>query len=108
MKKKEEDEEREIICCVVFDSSRLIKSLVVVFVVVVVFCQTKMTQGTSDIKDSPTFFIQKLEAEADFDTMSKLRISLSCEPLVWLDKFRELGGLSSLLRIATQVEKKTP
>jgi hypothetical protein len=67
-----------------------------------------MTQGTSDVKDTPSFFIHKLEAEADFDTLSKLRISLSCEPLIWLDKFRELGGLASLLRIASQVEKKLP
>jgi len=68
--------------------------------------QSKKIEATSDIRDSPMYFMQKLEAEPDLKTLAALKSALLSETLPWVNKFRELGGVVALFRLISMYEIK--
>lgn len=65
----------------------------------------QLTEPTANIKDTPQYYLNKLKTEPDLETLTSLRISLSTEPLIWLNSFRSLKGIPEILRIMSETEK---
>jgi hypothetical protein len=48
-----------------------------------------------------------LKTEVDVNLLTSLRVTLTSEPLIWLTSFRELTGVSLLLHILQDTERKS-
>mmetsp|Transcript_26457 Transcript_26457/g.37250 ORF Transcript_26457/g.37250 Transcript_26457/m.37250 type:complete len:1253 (+) Transcript_26457:69-3827(+) len=68
----------------------------------------KEDRNHQSIKNTPQYFISKLQSgEADLDCLISLRVSLSTEPIIWMNKFREIKGIPALSKLIQELEKKT-
>lgn len=65
------------------------------------------SSGSANIKNTPQYFVHKLESEEDVESLTSLRIALSTEPLIWVSQFREAKGTPILIKIVDKYERKT-
>jgi len=73
-------------------------------------CQMKTklseSQNYADDTRSPQYFATQIKSENGAELLTKLKVSLSTEPVYWLNSFCEKGGLEAMVIAAKQITKR--